>query len=296
MPIRDIVIIVAICLVWGLNAIVSKIVVSGIGVPPLFYGTLRCVVITLAVFPWLFPMPEPRLRLVASSFLIGGGSFAIYFVGLRDATASSAAIVTQMGLPFTTLLSVVMLGETIRWRRALGMVLALGGTLLVIWDPAGLKLSNGLILVGVAAAAGSLGAILMKQIQGVRPLQFQAWAGLSAILPLSLASAWLETGQFSKAADGGLTLIACVGFSALVVSVVAHTAYYWLINRYEANLIAPLLVMSPLSAIGFGVLLLGDRLDTRMIIGAAITLIGVVIIAIRPNHVMPRALLMRERL
>jgi O-acetylserine/cysteine efflux transporter len=296
MPFRDIVVIVAICLVWGLNAIVSKVVVSGIGVPPLFYGTLRCVVITLAVFPWLFPMPQPRLRLVASSFLIGGGSFAIYFVGLRDATASSAAIVTQMGLPFTTLLSVFMLGETVRWRRALGMALALGGTLLVIWDPAGLKLSNGLILVGVSAAAGSLGAILMKQIQGVRPLQFQAWAGLSAILPLSLASAFLETGQFAKAAEGGLTLIACVGFSALVVSVVAHTAYYWLIHRYEANLIAPLLVMSPLSAIGFGVLLLGDRLDTRMIIGAAITLIGVVIIAIRPNHVMPRALLMRERL
>jgi drug/metabolite transporter (DMT)-like permease len=295
MSLRDFAVLVAVCLTWGLNSFVSKIVVSQTGVPPLFYGTLRSLVIMIAVFPWLFPMPHPRLRLVAATFLIGGGSFSIYFVGLRDATASSAAIVGQIGLPITTLLSVVMLGETIRWRRALGMVLSLGGTLLVVWDPAGLNLSKGLILVAVSAAAGSLGAILMKQIKGVRPLQFQAWAGLSAVFPLALASAFLETGQVDSSVRGGWILVGCVAFSALIVSVIAHTAYYWLINRYEANLVAPLMLLSPISAIGFSIALLGDRLDTRMIIGAVITLVGVLIIALRPNHVMPRALLIRDR-
>src|SRR5262249_49578453 len=157
------------------------------------------------------------------------------------------------------------------WRRALGMVLSLGGTLLVVWDPAGLNISKGLILVAVSAAAGSLGAILMKQIKGVQPLQFQAWAGLSAVFPLALASALRETGQIDSSIRGGWTLVACVAFSALIVSVIAHTAYYWLINRYEANLIAPLMLLSPISAIGFSIALLGDRLDTRMIIGAVIT-------------------------
>ncbi|MFI5011353.1 MAG: DMT family transporter [Hyphomicrobiales bacterium] len=296
MYLRDLAIVVAICLIWGMNAIVSKIVVSELGVPPLFYGALRCVLITLAVFPWLYPMPQPRLRLVAASFLIGGGSFGIYFVGLRDATASSAAIVSQVGLPITTFLSIVMLGETIRWRRALGMALTLGGTILVIWDPAGLALSKGLLFVVLSSASGSLGAILMKQIKGVRPLQFQAWAGLSAVVPLALASALLESGQMAKAWSGGWTFIACLAFSALVVSVVAHTAYYWLIRRYEANLVAPLMLLTPVFTIGFGVALLGDRLDLRMVGGAVITLIGVLIIALRRNRVMPRALLVRERL
>ncbi|MBV8763269.1 MAG: hypothetical protein JOZ66_00025, partial [Hyphomicrobiales bacterium] len=45
-----------------------------------------------------------------------------------------------------------------------------------------------------------------------------------------------------------------------------------------------------------GVLVLGDRLDPRMIVGAAITFVGVLIIALRPNRVMPRALLIRERM
>ena len=69
-------------------------------------------------------------------------------------------------------------------RRALGMALTLCGTLLVIWNPNGVTISNGLMFVVLSSAAGSLGAILMKQIKGVQALQFQAWAGMSAILPL----------------------------------------------------------------------------------------------------------------
>jgi O-acetylserine/cysteine efflux transporter len=295
MQLRDLAIMVVVCLIWALNGIVSKVVVSQYGVPPLFYGALRCLVITLAVWPWLYPMPQPRLRLVAASFLIGGGSFAIYFVGLKDATASSAAIVSQVGLPITTFLSIVMLGETIRWRRALGMALTLAGTLLVMWEPAGLTLSKGLILVVVSSAGGSLGAILMKQIKGVRPLQFQAWAGLSAVVPLALATALLETGQVTSAWSSGWSFVACLGFSALICSVIAHTSYYWLIRRYEANLVAPLVLMQPVFTVAFGVALLDERLDARMIAGAVITLVGVVIIALRPNRVMPRALLVRER-
>jgi drug/metabolite transporter (DMT)-like permease len=115
-------------------------------------------------------------------------------------------------------------------------------------------------------------------------------------LPLGLASALFESGQVSTTLAGGLKLLGCVAFSALVVPVIAHTAYYWLINRYEANMIAPLILMSPVFTVVLGVLLLGDRLDLRMIVGAAITLIGVLIIALRPNRVMPRALLIRERM
>lgn len=296
MSMRDLSLMMIICLIWALNAIVSKVVISTMGVPPLFYGTLRCLLITLAVCPWLYPMPAGWPRLIAASFLIGGGSFAIYFVGLRDATASSAAIVSQIGLPITTLLSIIMLGETIRWRRALGMTLTLAGTLIVIWDPTGLALSSGLFLIVASSAASSLGAILMKQIKGVRPLQFQAWAGLSAVLPLGLASVLFESGQMGHAWAGGWSFAACVAFSALVVSVVAHTGYYGLIRRYEANLVAPLVLMTPVFTIGLGIALLGERLDVRMIAGALITLAGVLIIALRPNRVMPRALLVRERL
>ena len=72
-------------------------------------------------------------------------------------------------------------------------------------------------------------------------------------------------------------------YSVLVVSVLGHTTYYGLIQRYEANLIAPLTLMSPLMTIVLGIWLTGDHFDMRMAFGAALALVGVFIIAVRPN-------------
>jgi drug/metabolite transporter (DMT)-like permease len=47
---------------------------------------------------------------------MGGGGFALFFLGIKTASPSSAAVVTQLGLPITTLLSVAMLGERIYWK------------------------------------------------------------------------------------------------------------------------------------------------------------------------------------
>jgi O-acetylserine/cysteine efflux transporter len=81
-----------------------------------------------------------------------------------------------------------------------------------------------------------------------------------------------------------------------MVSVIAHTAYYGLIQRYEANLIAPLTLMTPLMTIGMGVAITHDHFDVRMATGAGLALLGVLIIAVRRNHVMPLLLLMRNRI
>src|SRR5690606_1656673 len=111
---------------------------------------------------------------------------------------------------------------------------------------------------------------------------------------LGAASLAAESGQWVSAAAAGWTFVAMVLYSALVVSVLAHTLYYGLILRYGANLIAPLTLMSPLMAIALGVMLTGDRFDLRMGIGSAVTLSGVLIIAVRRNLSWPRAILLRK--
>jgi drug/metabolite transporter (DMT)-like permease len=284
MSLRDLALMLAVCLFWAFNAIVTKIVLSTMMVPPLAFTALRFAVVTVAVLPWVLPMPRPRWRLLAVGSLMGGGSFSLYFLGLKDASASAAAIVVQLGLPITTLLSVLMLGERIRWRRGLGIALTFGGALLVIWQPQGVALSGGLYFIVASAAASSLGTVMMKQMGGVAPLRFQAWVAISSLVPAALLSAAFETGQVETVTAGGWVFLVSLLFSALVVSVVAHTAYYGLIQRYEANLIAPLTLLTPLMTIGFGVVLLHDRLDLRMAIGATLALVGVLIIALRTNR------------
>jgi O-acetylserine/cysteine efflux transporter len=59
---------------------------------------------------------------------------------------------------------------------------------------------------------------MMKQTHGVRPLQFQAWVGLSSILPLAILSALLEAKEIPAALDAGWLLVAAVVYAGLAVS------------------------------------------------------------------------------
>lgn len=292
MKVRDFLLLVLICLVWGYSNVLSKIVVGTWGVPPLFFAAVRFAVVIAATIPWLLPMPRPRWRILLIGLLMGAGNFALLFIGLQTASPSAAAIVIQIGVPFTTFLSIVMLGERIHWRRGLGIALTLAGVLLVVWNPQGVALSAGLWFVVGAAFTGSLGAVLMKQVEDVAPLRFQAWVGLVSFLPLALATAVFEEEQWSSAAAIGWPFVGAVLFAALIVSVVGHTSYYGLIRRYEANLLAPLTLMTPLFTIAFGVLLTGDRLDLRMVAGAMLALAGVLVVALRSR---PESPLLAER-
>lgn len=277
---RDFVLLVGICLIWAANNVVSKIVVSDWGVPPLLYAALRFAIVAAVTLPWLRPMPRPLWRIVAVGLLMGGGSFALLFVALQTVSPSAAAVVSQAGVPITTLLSILILGERIHWRRALGISLTLSGVLVVVWKP-GLEISAGLLLVLAGAASGSLGAVLMKQMGDIAPLRFQAWVGMTSALLLTPLSLALETPDWSQVAAAGWPFAAALVFSALVVSVGAHTLYYTLIARYEANLIAPLTLITPLATIGLGVAITHDQLDMQMIVGSAIALTGVLIVALR---------------
>jgi drug/metabolite transporter (DMT)-like permease len=280
MQFRDFLILVGVCLIWAMNNVISKIVVTDWNVPPLLYAALRFGIVLIATLPWLLPMPRPAWQILAVGLLMGGGSFAILFVGLQTVTPSEAAIVSQAGVPITTLLSIMMLGERIAWRRALGISLTLAGVLLVVWEP-GFAVSAGMLFILASAFFGSLGAVLMKQMDEIAPLRFQAWVGLMGFAVLTPISVLIEHPQWTTLVAAGWPFVLALLFSALVVSVVAHTAYYVLIQRYEANLLSPLTLITPLATIGLGVAITGDRLDPQMIAGSALALTGVLIVALR---------------
>jgi drug/metabolite transporter (DMT)-like permease len=185
-----------------------------------------------------------------------------------------------------------MLGERITWRRGIGIALTFTGGVLVMWDPrSDVPISGGLVLVLGSAAAGSLAAVMMKQVKGVRPLQFQAWVGIASVVPLALLTTGVETNQIDYAMQAGWAFVAAVLFSALIVSMLAHTIYYGLIAKYPANLIAPLTIMNPLLTVALGISITGDEFDARMALGTGIALCGILIITLRRNHMVPQALL-----
>ena len=269
---------------WAMNVVVSKIAVASLGVPPLFYTVLRSVTVLAVLFPLLLRGVPARLPLVLLlGFAITGGSFGLQFVGLQTASPSAVGIVNLSGAPLTVLFAILFLGEEVGWRRALGMALALGGVGLAIGvpsetgDPVGLGFAFAGVLIGAFAA------VFVKRLE-VGAVALQAWAGLASLGVMLPASLMLESGQIQAVEAAPLAVAACVLFAGVVVSVGAHSAYFMLFQRYDANLVVPLTLLTPLLTIAFGTMLTGDTIHWPLIVGGALALVGVAIIVIRPTR------------
>src|SRR3546814_18887885 len=83
MRVRDFFLLVAVCLVWAFNNVLSKIIVTDWAIPPLFYVAMRFSVVAILMLPWLLPMPRPAWRIVPIAMTLGGGSFALRSEGRR---------------------------------------------------------------------------------------------------------------------------------------------------------------------------------------------------------------------
>jgi drug/metabolite transporter (DMT)-like permease len=154
------------------------------------------------------------------------------------------------------------------------------------FDPHMFEHRFGLALVIISSGLGALGLILVKRhATRLRPLQLQAliaWSGLSLLLLLTLT---LESGQAAALAQADWHGWSAVLITALLGNLTAHSGFYALVRAHPVSRLAPLNVVSPILSVMLGVLMLGDRLTARSILGGGLVLGGVLIIAIRERRI-----------
>lgn len=278
---RDFARMVAVCFLWACNNIIGVILIGGMGVPPLFYAALRLGLVTLLLARLLWPLPPLLLRTAAAGLCLGAVHFGFLFLGFRTATPSAAAIVLQTAIPMAAILSVLWLGERPTIKRAVGIVLSLCGIVIVMWNPQQLAVSWGLLLVFIAAAALAVGSILVKTLPRMAPLRLQAWVNALSFPVLAIMSLALERDGVARM-DVSLPLLAvCLVFSAVGVTIFAHTAYFRLLQTYDANIVVPLTLLMPLMTVAMGIALAGDRPTLQFTVGAALAIGGVLVIVLR---------------
>jgi O-acetylserine/cysteine efflux transporter len=269
--------------IWGFNIVAIKLCVDRF--PPVFLSFLRFLIVGLTVWPWLRIRRGEMRWLLTAAICSGGLQFALMFSGVAlSGSMSSVAIASQLGVPFATLLSVMLLGEQIHWRRWLGIALAFLGVLLLGFSPEVLESSRGLMIIVLAAFIGAIGLVAVKRVRELDPLELQAWlawASLPLLLPLSWA---LEAGQFESLRQADAGDWSALLYSAVFASLFAHTAYFALIRRYPVSSVAPVTVLTPIFSVMFSVALLGDLLDWRMVTGGLMTLAGVAVIVTREGR------------
>jgi len=293
MSFRDFILLMCVCFIWGLNIVVTRWVIADQGVPPIFFASVRFLGITLVLFWFLRPIPKNMKTLFLIAMGMGAVHFALLFTGLSTAEASAAAVVSQLGVPFSTLMSMAFLGETVGWRRGLGIMLAFAGATLIAVDPENFNFTYGLLYIAAGALVASAASILMKSMPQISALRLQSWIGLMSFGPLFLLSFSVEdTSQgWSALYEGGLLVWLALIFAVLGVSVFGHGVFYNLIKKYDISLLAPLTLMTPLWGVILSVIMLGETLSMQLIVGSAISLGGVFVILIRPNKALPGAAL-----
>jgi O-acetylserine/cysteine efflux transporter len=285
MKTRDFLLLLLCCLVWGLNLPLTRWAVGE--VPPIFFAALRFFFLGLCLIPYLRPFPKQFGLVFLIAMCIGGIHFALLFLGLAAAPASAVAIVGQLGLPIVTVLSIIFLQEKVRWRRILGMTLAFAGVIAILYRPGTFTFEIGLVYIVVSAFVGAVGTIVMKRIDPMPALSLQAWVGLLSFLPLLALSFAVEKDQVSSFIGAGPYVWAALAFSVLIVSVFGHSVYYQLLKRYEVTLLAPLTLLTPIVAVLTGIFAFGEPLTLKLVIGGALTLAGVFLVAARENKSLP---------
>lgn len=287
MKTTDFIIMMICCLGWAANFVVSAWAVGSNPVPPFMLAATRALIVLLIMGWVLFkPRPEKFELLLIVCACVGPIHLGFLYTGLQTASASGSSIVSQMLIPFATILSVVFLGEKVGWRRSLAIFGAIIGVVVMVYEPGALGFDIGLIYIIFAYLALAVGSVVMKRVGNIDWTHYVTWMALIVLLIMAPASYVFESGQGEVWASSKLPLLIAGGYAAVFVTILAHGQYFTLVKKYEISVVVPLTLMVTVFACILGVVFLKETLYPRYIFGALLILPCVWYIATRQN-IMP---------
>lgn len=260
--------------------------------PPFWGAGLRFALAALlfVVISLVLRLPWPRGRHLALTALYGSLSFAISYAllywALVRVTAGVAVIVLAI-VPLVTLLLAVAQGlERLRWRGAIGSLLALAGVGWMTIGPQDVVLPTGALtaMLGAAVCIGE-SIILGKRLSANHPAMTNAVgmiAGAGLLLGLSLAAgeSWIVPRQpEARWAVLYLVTLGSVGLFVLVLLVV---------RRWTASATSYMFVLFPLVTIVLGAWLADEVVTKEALTGATLVMLGVWFGALSPGARAPR--------
>jgi len=271
---------VAMMLLWGFNIIAMKSVVDAAGALPGAF--LRQAIVAVVCLPFIRIVPGRMQLLLVLGVLSGGLFYVAIGLSLKISTNVSAlAIAGQLGVPFSLILAVVFLREKIGVPRLIGIVLALLGVLLLVFDPEAVKELPAIGISACGSLVWAIATLIQRNLGGIGVLNISGWLGLigsAVILPFALL---LEPDGMQMLGDLSMETYAWTAYAAIGSSIGGHGAMVWLLQRHSVSTVSPLTIPTPVISVAFATWWFGTPLTWLMIAGGLIALLGVSIVAIR---------------
>jgi O-acetylserine/cysteine efflux transporter len=274
----------AVVVIWGLNFVVMKVGLQGIG--PMLLGALR---FAAAAAPFLLFVKFPNLPwryVVAYGLAQGLGQFGFLFLGLQlGMTVGMASVVMQTQAFFTLLLAVPVLGERARLSQGLGLLVALGGLVLIATahgDGPGQMTLAGFVLTLSAAfmwAVSNLVARLASRVADYDPFPFIVWSSVFPILPFLALALWTDGPQtvVSQLAGIGWPAVLSVLFLAWFATLLAYSLWTRLLKRHPAARVTPFSLLVPVVGLWSAWMFFDELPLPQQWLGTGAVLLGLVV-------------------
>lgn len=283
MKFRDTLFAILIAGVWGFNFIATKWAVEDF--PPLFANGLRFLAVFIVLCPFLRLVPGKMRPLIVTALTLGVVHFGLLFWGMSLAGGvGSVAIASQLNVPFTTILGILILKEKVGWPRVFGISISFVGVMLLGFDPVIFSYWDAIMTIVTAAFVYAVSAVMMRQLREIPAVTVQAWVALAGMLGSFLISVLFEQGQLSSLSDAEQRAWLSVLYSGLISTLVGHGGANYLFRRYEVSMVSPYFLVLPFFSVIGGVVLLDEVVGWQMFLGGGLTITGVLIVTLRNNR------------
>src|SRR6202047_1553961 len=275
---------VAIYIIWGSTYLAIRYAVETI--PPLVAAGIRHSIAggIMLTWAWLRGFRPTRQQWAAGLvvgalfFLVGHGSlhWAEQYVG-----SGLAALLIATEPMFILILAWSMGQQKINRLSAVGLGLGVIGVTTLTGAELTVKGSSllALLAVLVGSFAWSAGVVISPK------LKLPSDAGGRTALPTICGAAMLRaaaglTGEFHATHWASISLKSLLGLAYLIVfgSVVAFTAYTWLLQQCSPALVATHTYANPVVAVFLGWLLASEPLTPRVVLASAVILGAIVLV------------------
>ncbi|HSJ14149.1 MAG TPA: EamA family transporter [Longimicrobiales bacterium] len=283
----------AVYIIWGSTYLAILFAIDTL--PPFLMASVRFLLAGTALFLWRAargaPRPTPaewRGAAITGLLMLMGGNGAVVWSEQYVPSGVVALIVAVVPLWMVLLDWLWQRNAPPTLRVITGVLLGFGGIALLI-GPDALGGSGSLrALALLAPIAGSLswaiGSLYARKVTPVgRPFQaiaMQMLAGGTGLLILSVV-----TGEMSALDVAAISLrsVLAVLYLAAFGSIIAYSAYVWLLGHVDPARVATYAYVNPIVAVLLGWALAGEALTLRMLFASIVIVAGVALITWLPR-------------
>lgn len=281
-------------IVWGSTYLGIRVVVTG-GMPPLLSAGVRFLVAAIVLLAYVALRKGPSsLNLTRAEWLGAGfvglalllGGNGLVMLGERTVPSGLAALIIAV-IPLYVVALRLLFRERVPVMTAIGVVVGFIGVAVLI-VPRGIDGSVdivGMLLLLLAPVSWSIGTYFSKRVD--LPSDPLVNTGAQMVVGgAGLLLTGLLFGELGLLQPDRFTTDALVAFAYLVVfgSVLAYTAYTWLLQHTSVSRVATYAFVNPVVAILLGVLLLSEDVNLTMIVGAAMIVVAVAIVVLTESR------------